>query len=604
MMNWTYFPISTSTYFTKGMGDWMAELYDKLEEIRDAANDSIPGWVITGWKTTLTGYMNSAISRKCFKAAPPTAVTCVGKFRQAIDYLAAHILLPNDYDGFSTLDSGFSWSTGYPFMCDISGYINELYTAIDYIADNIHVYIAEDTVTATPTWYTSGGIKLGEDGFFFEEKDTWLDTIASVTDKARELFDTSEPTSDTTHPAYPGPFVGMATWLRDAIWASGVYYFNVFSYVATNSGTKVYVCTSSHTSSSSTEPGVGASWTSYWALVYEYGWSSSTAYNTSGPMIVHNGVRYSCISNHTSDSSNEPGAGASWTTYWSEDEDLTDTIFESSWPDEYWRAPYDNEDGHVQWQTGDWYGYDMSGWAAKLKSTDSIYLFAYDKSGTNYAFGSASAACHGMLTVPVYVNDTKVGDFNPDEDRNIRDIAVQLISGSWSTTGENIVQVMPKFSEMKAAIFLPPDTPADITGVWAANTTYDKDEPADTVVKTSGDSTGYECIQDHTSGGFPAWVAGTSYTLCQRVASDHNEGSGDPDYHAYKCKVASVTSTAAWPHNNPTEWELDDDEPGVGNNWEDYWKTINTYGWDRDTNTDYFWRLPYYKMLIVHPIFD
>lgn len=44
-------------------------------------------------------------------------------------------------------------------------------------------------------------------------------------------------------------------------------------------------------------------------------WATATAYVT-GNVIMHNGVRYKAISDHTSDSTNEPGVGASWETAW------------------------------------------------------------------------------------------------------------------------------------------------------------------------------------------------------------------------------------------------------------------------------------------------
>jgi hypothetical protein len=44
-------------------------------------------------------------------------------------------------------------------------------------------------------------------------------------------------------------------------------------------------------------------------------WVTATAYET-GNVIMHNGVRYKALSNHASDSTNEPGIGESWETAW------------------------------------------------------------------------------------------------------------------------------------------------------------------------------------------------------------------------------------------------------------------------------------------------
>lgn len=89
----------------------------------------------------------------------------------------------------------------------------------------------------------------------------------------------------------------------------------------------LYICTASHTSGASTEPGTGASWGSYWALMLQAGsgggsslnwrgsWATSTSY-ASDDVVENDGSSYVCISAHTSGASSEPGVGGSWATYW------------------------------------------------------------------------------------------------------------------------------------------------------------------------------------------------------------------------------------------------------------------------------------------------
>ena len=94
-------------------------------------------------------------------------------------------------------------------------------------------------------------------------------------------------------------------WANSTGYTAGDVVKNIGSY---------YVCDSSHTSSASTEPDVGASWDTVWSLVAP--WETSTDYSTS-EVVYHNGDCYICISSHTSDSDTKPDKGATWGTVWS-----------------------------------------------------------------------------------------------------------------------------------------------------------------------------------------------------------------------------------------------------------------------------------------------
>jgi hypothetical protein len=141
-----------------------------------------------------------------------------------------------------------------------------------------------------------------------------------------------------------------------------------------SSGGRDYWCIDSHTSSSSSEPGVGASWTNFWSIrgvASATAWATSTEYYTYvkqdnitvrgfectgvgarttflgdnvtfeylhihdvtsiGPglnvlynshpddnkdIVFHSTTNYECILEHTSGASTEPGTGADWQVFW------------------------------------------------------------------------------------------------------------------------------------------------------------------------------------------------------------------------------------------------------------------------------------------------
>ena len=90
----------------------------------------------------------------------------------------------------------------------------------------------------------------------------------------------------------------------------------------TSTYTEIYTCTVAHTSGSTTQPGVGASWQSYWNLgtssTISTQWATSTSY-TVGQYVRNNNVTYRCTTAHTSGSTGtttQPGVGSYWATYW------------------------------------------------------------------------------------------------------------------------------------------------------------------------------------------------------------------------------------------------------------------------------------------------
>jgi hypothetical protein len=85
-----------------------------------------------------------------------------------------------------------------------------------------------------------------------------------------------------------------------------------------------YIALSDHTSAATSEPGVGATWTTFWVLFAAKGdpayswqsqWLTSTAYAVSDA-VYNDGSSYICTVAHTSAAGTEPGTGGSWGTVW------------------------------------------------------------------------------------------------------------------------------------------------------------------------------------------------------------------------------------------------------------------------------------------------
>jgi hypothetical protein len=113
-------------------------------------------------------------------------------------------------------------------------------------------------------------------------------------------------------------------------WATATAYVNNATYIdAVSHEGNVYFCILSHTSGAASEPGVGASWSTYWHLSvpqaeyetageYHNTWELGHAYihTPSADRVRHTGGTYRCILGHTADADSEPGIGADWQTYW------------------------------------------------------------------------------------------------------------------------------------------------------------------------------------------------------------------------------------------------------------------------------------------------
>jgi len=109
-------------------------------------------------------------------------------------------------------------------------------------------------------------------------------------------------------------------------WSDGTSY--VINNLVEHDGS-VYIATSNNTASSSTEPGVGINWTSYWDLFSSGGadgvdgisfnwrgdWQLGIIY-LENDVVSNNGSSYITTTDHTSTAFNEPGDSTGWTVVW------------------------------------------------------------------------------------------------------------------------------------------------------------------------------------------------------------------------------------------------------------------------------------------------
>jgi hypothetical protein len=104
------------------------------------------------------------------------------------------------------------------------------------------------------------------------------------------------------------------------------------------------------------------------------------------------------------------------------------------------------------------------------------------------------------------------------------------------------------------------------TAAWVNGTSY----TADGYTKDSGEET-YKCTASHKAGGDSAHDTNTAYSVGARVYS------GTPNNNTYKC-ILAVAANQGIAVTDATYWTLDNDEPGVGNAWEDYWTAATITG--------------------------
>jgi parallel beta-helix repeat protein len=98
-------------------------------------------------------------------------------------------------------------------------------------------------------------------------------------------------------------------------WVSGTAY-TTGSLVS--DGGSYYQSLGNHTAASGDEPGVGASWATYWILSLVQPWVTGTAYAVGAATWVSGppSAFYICTAAHTSDSTTQPGTGMSWASCW------------------------------------------------------------------------------------------------------------------------------------------------------------------------------------------------------------------------------------------------------------------------------------------------
>ena len=138
----------------------------------------------------------------------------------------------------------------------------------------------------------------------------------------------------------------------------------------------------------------------------------------------------------------------------------------------------------------------------------------------------------------------------------IYNCSYQLIDADeWDVADQfDIIDADLKKTETEKVLNLGEQIP--VTDAWALETTYAVD---DTVRHNGKD---YICITGHCAGGCTPWAAGT-WTIGQRCRHNNN---------AYILENSDKDSGDTDPPGTDPDWVLDNDEPGVGNNWQGYWE--------------------------------
>lgn len=371
-------------------------------------------------------------------------------------------------------------------------------------------------------------------------------------------------------------------------WVTATAYI-INDYVS--NGGSIYVCIANNTAGATNEPGVGASWTTYWV--------DNTAEYT-----AQVGAIFVCKLAHTSSADKRPGRGANWTTYWDEAKELIwkdlDLPFTISSPTAQRIAKIELERVRRQisivlpckltaypLQPGDIFPYTHArfGWTDKT----------FQVMQTNFVIEQGQDG--PVIGIDIYANeiDAAVFAWDPATEEQALGTPAQPTMPDSEVPGRDFYVYGPgmTYSSTTASVtwtwdYTPPN---QIILLDNQNTEF---SPAGTQAVTGLDlGTGYLwypyydkilaqvsfLLTTETGSGTPAWAhmaewkTGRAYGLGNRVL--HNSsGVYAYSWPCYVCKLAHTASATS--------------EPGVGATWTTYWDpdiSIKRYlvaEWQRD----------------------
>lgn len=373
------------------------------------------------------------------------------------------------------------------------------------------------------------------------------------------------------------------------IWITATAYV-VNDYVS-NAGS-IYVCIANHTSGATTQPGVGASWTSFWV-------------DTTATYAAQVGAIFVCKLTHTASADKRPGRGANWRTYWDEATELIwrdiELPFTISAPMAQRIAKIELERVRdqvsinipckltaYQVQPGDifYYSHPRYGWTDKTfiaLQTDlviepgqdgtpilGVNIFAQEQDAADYAWDPATEEqALGTPAQPTMPDSETPGrDFYVYGPGLVYTSTTSSITPSWDYTPPNQIILLDNQNTQ----FTPSGSQA-ITGLsvgtgFLAYPYYDRLLALVSFLLTS-----------ETGSGTPAWLhmaewkTGRAYGLGNRVL--HNSaGVYAYSWPSYICKLAHTSGATS--------------EPGVGATWTTYWDPDTTIKrslvaeWQRD----------------------
>lgn len=397
---------------------------------------------------------------------------------------------------------------------------------------------------------------------------------------------------------FRGQTAQLSQWVPRGTWTTAFAYRGNSTYrdVVTYNGS-CYVALSDHTSGAASEPGVGGSWSTYWQLLASKGatgatgaaggltnprgdWQSGIAYDASNPdtVVGSDGHGYQCIVSHTSgDLDDEPGVGAVYATYWQRYVNAGDTGAQGDQGEGFNPAgAWATATAYAVTPDIDWVTHNGNSYACIAAHTSgdeddepgvgAVWETYWQQMAAKGSPGDPMDWQGAWVTATAYIAGqgvTRLGSSYYCKLGHTSGAASEPgVGASWTTYWDYLA--------LKGTDGAAGKTVLTTSGAPAAGTGVNGDYAYDPTARV---------MYGPKAGG--AWPAGVSLAGIDGVDGLDGKGfnvrgawltataySDSPDYDVVTNGGSSYACTAA--HTSGT----DDDEPGVGANWGDYWALL------------------------------
>lgn len=247
-------------------------------------------------------------------------------------FLTAACLLLVSSQAFSAKQTITSTDTGAQSRTKLNANFTELY---DGKSDKTAVVrYWSDWPTTGPNNVLAVNTIVGYEGKFYkvtqeitktgstadpETLTAYFSEIGKVTAADLGLGTSDNPSFNSVHAS--GGNLAAANKQVTKAWQTGLSYTAGVTSVI--HGGQHYIAKTTHEAGSTTEPGVGANWSTAWAPTGgSLAWTDGKAYYIDD-FVTYSGVIYKCVTNHTSAAGNAPGVGAQWESWQSGSEGST-----------------------------------------------------------------------------------------------------------------------------------------------------------------------------------------------------------------------------------------------------------------------------------------